>query len=35
MKWIRPLEYLLGMIVALWMLETILRPMNARQTAKT
>jgi hypothetical protein len=35
MKWLRPLEYVLEMIVALWMLEIILKPTDAGQTAKT
>jgi hypothetical protein len=35
MKWLRPLEYVLEMIVALWMLEIILKPTDTGQTAKT
>ena len=35
MRWLRPLEYVLEIIVALWMLEIILKPTDARQTAKT
>lgn len=35
MKWLRPLEYVLEMIVALWILEIILKPTDAGQTAKT
>ena len=35
MKWVRPLEYVLEMIVALWMLEIILKSTDAGQTAKT
>jgi len=35
MKWLRPLEYALEMIVALWLLEIILEPTHAGQAAKT
>ena len=35
MKWIRPLELLLELIVALWTLEAFLKPTDGGQTAKT